>query len=57
MIIIIPSHIKGFYSYCLSPVSYTLDIHIYIHKLFAENLLFVDFNLTQEEIGQILGGN
>ena len=57
MIIIIPSHVKGFYSYCLAPVSYTLDIHVYVQKLFAENLLFVDFNLTAEELGQILGGN
>lgn len=57
MIIIIPSHVKGFYSYCLAPVSHTLDVHVYVQKLFAENLLFVDFNLTAEELGQILGGN
>jgi hypothetical protein len=57
MIIIIPSHIKGFYSYCLSPVINTLDIHIYIERLFSNNVLSVDFNLTAEEIGQILGGN
>ena len=57
MIIIIPSHIEGFYSYCLAPVSYEIDVHIYAQKLFASNLLFVDFNLTAEEIGQILGGN
>jgi hypothetical protein len=57
MIVIIPSHIAGFYSYCLAPVSYEIDIHVYAQKFFASNLLFVDFNLTAEEIGQILGGN
>ena len=57
MIIIIPSHIKGFYSYCLSPVNNTLDVHEYIQRIFNNNILFVDFNLTAEELGQILGGN
>ncbi len=57
MIIIIPSHVKGFYSYCLSPVSNTLDIHVYIQRILSDNVLFVDFNLTAEEVGQILGGN
>lgn len=57
MIVIIRSHIAGFYSYCLAPVSYEIDIHVYTQKFFASNLLFVDFNLSAEEIGQILGGN
>lgn len=57
MIIIIPSHIKGFYSYCLAPVSNTLDIHVYIQRILSDNVLSVDFKLSAEEIGQILGGN
>ena len=57
MIIIIPSHIKGFYSYCLAPVSNTLDVHVYIQRILSENIYSVDFNLTAEEVGQILGGN
>ncbi len=57
MIIIIPSHVKGFYSYCLAPVSNTLDVHAYIQRILSDNVLFVDFNLTAEELGQILGGN
>lgn len=57
MIIIIPSHIKGFYSYCLAPVSNTLDVHVYIQRILAENIYSVDFKLSAEEIGQILGGN
>jgi hypothetical protein len=57
MIIIIPSHIKGFYSYCLAPVSNTLDVHIYAQRILSDNVLSVDFNLTAEELGQILGGN
>ncbi len=57
MIIIIPSHIKGFYSYCLAPVSNTLDVHVYIQRILSDNVLSVDFNLTAEEVGQILGGN
>ena len=57
MIIIIPSHIKGFYSYCLAPVSHTLDVHTYIQRILSDNVLSVDFNLTAEELGQILGGN
>ena len=57
MIVIIPSHIRGFYSYCLGPISHTLDIHTYIQGLWNNNILFVDFHLSPEEIGQILGGN
>ena len=57
MIIIIPSHVKGFYSYCLAPVSSSLDVHVYIQRILSDNVLSVDFNLTAEEIGQILGGN
>ena len=57
MIIIIPSHIKGFYSYCLAPVSNSLDVHTYIQRILSENIYSVDFNLTAEELGQILGGN
>jgi len=57
MIIIIPSHIKGFYSYCLAPVSSSLDVHVYIQRILSDNVLSVDFNLTAEELGQILGGN
>lgn len=57
MLIIIPSHIQGLYNYCLAPVSNTLDVHQYIQGIWNNNLLFLDFNLTAEEIGQILGGN
>lgn len=57
MLIIIPSHVAGFYNYCLAPVSNTLDVHQYIQGIWNNNLLFLDFNLTTEEIGQILGGN
>lgn len=57
MIIIIPSHVKGFYSYCLAPVSNTLDVHVYIQRILSDNVLSVDFKLSAEEIGQILGGN
>ena len=57
MIIIIPSHVKGFYSYCLAPVSSSLDVHVYIQRILSENIYSVDFNLTAEEVGQILGGN
>ena len=57
MIIIIHSHIKGFYSYCLAPVCASKDVHVYIQRILSDNVLSVDFNLTAEEVGQILGGN
>ena len=57
MIVIIPSYIKGFYSYCLVPILIAQDFHAYIHKVQTNPILSVDFKLSAEEIGQILGGN
>ena len=56
MIVIIKNH-RGGFSYCLSPISHTLDVHIYIQRIINDNIMFVDFNVSAEEIGQILGGN
>ena len=57
MIVIIPSYIKGLYSYCLVPLLIAQDFHAYIHKVQTNPILSVDFKLSAEEIGQILGGN
>ena len=56
MIVIIPS-LEGTFHYCLAPVCMSRDIHTYVNHIRYSSIMLVDFHLSAEEIGQILGGN
>ena len=56
MIVIIKS-LDGTFHYCLVRVCSSNNIHDYVNHVKHTSLSFVDFHLSPEEIGQILGGN
>ena len=56
MIVIIRS-LDGTFHYCLVRVCSSNNIHDYVNHVCNTSLSFVDFHLSPEEIGQILGGN
>lgn len=56
MIVIIPS-LDGTFHYCLVPVCMSRNIHDYVNHIKHRSILLLDFHLSPEEIGQILGGN
>ena len=56
MIVIIRS-LDNTFHYCLVPVCMSRNIHDYINHVKHRSILLLDFHLSAEEIGQILGGN
>jgi hypothetical protein len=56
MIVIIPS-LDGTYHYCLVPVCKSNNIHDYVNHVKHTHIMCLDFHLSAEEIGQIMGGN
>ena len=56
MIVIIRS-LDNTFHYCLVPVCGSTNIHDYVNHVKHTHIMCLDFNLTAEEIGQILGGN